>query len=49
MQDLVAEYQQYLDAMYVYACFLLLQMLTCASSVEEEGECKEELPVEEEQ
>lgn len=51
MQDLVAEYQQYQDATYVYPFWDTIPrvILTVVYSVEEEGDYEEELPVEEEQ
>jgi hypothetical protein len=50
MQDLVAKYQQYQDATYIYFLPLFCcQWLRYPSSVEEEGEYGEELPVEEDQ
>ena len=50
MQDLVAEYQQYQDATYVYnSTNIMEQLLTCVVySVEEEGEYEEEVVGEEE-
>ena len=50
MQDLVAEYQQYQDATYVYNSTSIMEpLLTCfIYSVEEEGEYEEEVVGEEE-
>ena len=50
MQDLVAEYQQYQDATYVYNSTNIMEpLLTCVVySVEEEGEYEEEVVGEEE-
>ena len=50
MQDLVAEYQQYQDATYVYNSTSIMEpLLTCVIySVEEEGEYEEEVVGEEE-
>ena len=50
MQDLVAEYQQYQDATYVYNSTSIMEpLLTCVVySVEEEGEYEEEVVGEEE-
>lgn len=51
MQDLVAEYQQYQDATYVYLFHLGLffKVMIFCYSAEEEGEYEEEVAGEEEQ
>lgn len=48
MQDLIAEYQQYQDATYVFSSITLDHCSLFTQSVEEEGEYEEE-PAEEEQ
>jgi tubulin beta len=48
MQDLVAEYQQYQDATYVFMSACVMRHTDFCFSVEEEGEYEEEAPAEEE-